>query len=250
MRNIDSIMRHLDPNIPSFIQHPADIMKGDKSKSIRKKMTDSQTDSQKVRDETLEQLKSMGTAEVIIDEDFVPLTLEVEMLYDEEYRQLTQIGAALSEDGKKQIRFFRSILPRFMEDYNHNLILKYQNSLFSSLGMKYDDGLKKYLFHHAQKDEDVQPMSEERALTDMISFLRSYLRDKKCVVFMHAKNTYVDLLLTKIHFYKLTECFEEFIEGFCDFTTFLSQLKLNEICKNADLKDVSDVYRQERIFTI
>ncbi len=83
---------------------------GDKSKSVRKQMSDSkkpsETDSQKMRDESLVQLKSMGTIDCIVEDDFIPLTLEVEILYDEKYRQLTQIGAAISEDGKKQVYNF------------------------------------------------------------------------------------------------------------------------------------------------
>ena len=100
-------MKNLDPNIPSFLQHPADRMVGDKSKSVRKQMSDgkktNETDSQKMRDESLVQLKTMGTVDCIVEDEFIPLTLEVEILYDEKYRQLTQIAAAISEDGKKQV---------------------------------------------------------------------------------------------------------------------------------------------------
>ena len=133
-----------------------------------------------------------------------------------------------------------------MTDYNHNLILKYQNSLLSSLGMKYDETLNKHLYHHAKKNEDVEPVTEEKALNDFLAFLKKFMRDddKKYMIFMHSKDTYVDLLLTKIHVYNLTWEFAEFVEGFCDFTTFLSQLKLDVICKSAKFQDIIDVYKQ------
>ena len=38
-----------------------------------------------------------------------------------------------------------------MEDYNKNLILKHQKNLVSSLGMKFDEQLNKYLFVHKKK---------------------------------------------------------------------------------------------------
>ncbi len=40
-----------------------------------------------------------------------------------------------------------------MADYNRNLILKNQNNLFSSLGVKYDEELKRYLFTHKNKKQ-------------------------------------------------------------------------------------------------
>jgi len=40
-----------------------------------------------------------------------------------------------------------------MADYNKNLILKNQNNLFSSLGVKYDEELKRYLFTHKNKKQ-------------------------------------------------------------------------------------------------
>ncbi len=52
-----------------------------------------------------------------------------------------------------QVSFFRSILPTYMADYNRNLILKNQNNLFSSLGVKYDEELKRYLFTHKNKKQ-------------------------------------------------------------------------------------------------
>jgi hypothetical protein len=51
------------------------------------------------------------------------------------------------------VSFFRSILPTYMADYNRNLILKNQNNLFSSLGVKYDEELKRYLFTHKNKKQ-------------------------------------------------------------------------------------------------
>ena len=107
-------MRHLDPNIPSFLQHPADRMVGDKSKSVRKQMGENkdETESQKYREGSLELLKSIGSSEMIIEDDPIIVTIEVEVCYDEAFRQFTQIGAAISEEGRKQVSFFRSIIPR------------------------------------------------------------------------------------------------------------------------------------------
>jgi hypothetical protein len=51
------------------------------------------------------------------------------------------------------VSFFRSILPTYMADYNRNLILKNQNNLFSSLGVKYDEEFKRYLFTHKNKKQ-------------------------------------------------------------------------------------------------
>ena len=246
-RNIDSILKNLDPNIPSFLQHPADRMVGDKSKNKNKNKNQSnnEPDTQKARDESLGLLKRMGMSGSAPDNsNLIVLALEVEILQDEVYKQFTQLGAALTDDGKKQVSFFRSIIPRFMDDYNKNLILKNQNNLRSSLGMKYDEQLNKYLFVHKKKGEDVEPVSEEKALNDILGFIRSYCRDKKCIIYMHSKETFLPLLLAKLEFYKLTEDFEEKIAGFCDFTTLMSKMKLSEICKNAKFQDLFDVYKQ------
>jgi hypothetical protein len=106
--------------------------------------------------------------------------------------------------------------------------------------------LNKHLYHHVIKYEDVEPVTEEKALNDFLAFLKKFMRDddKKYMIFMHSKDSYVDLLLTKIHVYSLTWEFAEFVEGFCDFTTFLSQLKLDVICKSAKFQDIVDVYKQ------
>ena len=37
------------------------------------------------------------------------MNVQVEMLDDEEYKQFTQLGAALTEEGKKQVSFFRLV---------------------------------------------------------------------------------------------------------------------------------------------
>ena len=242
-RNIDSIMKHLDPNIPCFLQHPADRMVGDKSKKGKRKRDDGDTDTHKVREESLEILKKMGmTGKGPDTNNTLILALEVEILWDEEYKQFTQLGAAIT-DGK-QASFFRSIIPRYMEGYNKNLILKNQNNLLSSLGMKYDEELKRYLFTHKKKGEDVEPVTEEKALTDILGFIRSYCRETKCVVFMHSMETFLPLLLAKLNFYKLSEDFEEKISGFCDFSTLMSRLNLSVVCKNAKFQDLMDVYKQ------
>ena len=54
----------------------------------------------------------------------------------------------------------------------------------------------------------------------------------------------MDLLLAKMNFYKMNEEFAEYIEGFCDFTTFLTKLKLGDVCKSAKFQDIIDVYKQ------
>ena len=131
-----------------------------------------------------------------------------------------------------------------MEDYNKNLILKYQNNLLSSLGMKYDEALSKYLFTHTKKGEDVEPVDEEKAFSDLLGFLKSYLRDKKCIIFVHSKGTFLDLFLLKLKKFNLSVEFANKIDGFCDFTTFMSQLKLDLVCKSARFQDIQDVYRQ------
>ena len=242
-RNIDSILKHLDPNIPCFLQHPADRMVGDKSRKEKRKRDDGDTDTHKVREESLEILKKMGmTGKGPDTNNNLILALEVEILWDEEYKQFTQLGAAIT-DGK-QASFFRSIIPRYMEGYNKNLILKNQNNLLSSLGMKYDEELKRYLFTHKKKGEDVEPVTEEKALTDILGFIRSYCRETKCVVFMHSMETFLPLLLAKLNFYKLSEDFEEKISGFCDFSTLMSRLNLSVVCKNAKFQDLMDVYKQ------
>merc|ERR1711915_1166849 len=156
-------------------------------------------------------------------DNLLVVTLEVEMLDDGEYRQFTQLGSAITDPGKMQVSFFRSILPQFMEDYNKNLILKHQNNLLSSLGLKYDEQLKKYLFEHKKKNENVQPFSEERALIELLSFIKSYCKDKKSIIFMHSKETYLPLLAHKLQYYKMLDDFAEQTVGFCDYSSLMSK---------------------------
>ncbi len=90
------------------------------------------------RDEALERLQKMGLPKAALrgsPNETLLVSLEVEILDDGEFRQFTQIGAALTDS--KQVSFFRSILPTYMADYNKNLILKNQNNLFSSLGQDF-----------------------------------------------------------------------------------------------------------------
>ena len=224
-------------------------MVGDKSKKKSsdkdKAKNDNGPDTQKVREESLTFLKGLGMPGNTEDKSsLLVVALEVDTLQDGAYKQFTQFGAALTDEGKKQVSFFRSIIPRFMEDYNHNLILKHQNNLRSSLGMKYDEQLNKYLFVHKKKGEDVEPVGEEKALTDILGFLRSYCREKKAIIFMHSKETFLPLLLAKLDFYKMTEDFEEKVAGFCDFSSLMAKLKVGQICKNAKFADILDVYKQ------
>ena len=225
----------------------------EKSKSVRKAVQDKDkaiaaedSEAKRGRQVAMASLEKMG---LIPDErvdksitEALLVSLEVEILDDEEHKQFTQVGAALTES--KQVSFFRSILPTYMADYNKNLILKNQNNLFSSLGVKYDEQLKQYLFTHKNKKQDVEPVVEEKALADLISFLRSYCRNKKCVIFMHSKDTFLPLLIAKLKVCGLYRDFRELVLGFCDFTSLMTALNMSQICKETKFQDMVDVYKQ------
>lgn len=90
----------------------------------------------------------------------------------------------------------------------------------------------------------MEPVAEDKALAELLVFLRSYCRPKKCVLFMHSKDTYVQLFLAKLKVYHLYEDFRDLVLGFCDFTSLMASLQLSRICRDTKFQDMVDVYKQ------
>lgn len=187
----------------------------------------------------LEKVKGMNDAEKdVVDRVYV--MIEAEMLFDGQFRQLAQIGASASV-GKRQLSFFKAVLPTYIDEYMSNLVTSSERSLLTTLGYKFDEGTKTYHFTHIKKG-DIIPHKECDALEDFMSFLRSVSENKKDIVlFTYSSDVLLPILLAKIDYYGLGKDFNELVKGFCDLSSCIKNLSLGEIWKNTN--DLSDIYK-------
>ena len=235
------------PPVPAFMMHPADrLFQGQGGKRKERRGGDEQDSHKLALDKTLKLIKDLqarpGDEEMA--KEVVYVTLEAEVLDDGQIKQLTQIGAG-SEDkvtGVFNKTFFRPILPSHMQEYDTNLILKNQNNLHSSLKLKYNEDDSSYMFLNVKKGEEVL-MNEEKALCDLISFLKKVKMDKHVVVFTHSRDILLPLLLSKLTQYGLLDSFTSAVRGFCDFCSVISNLQLGGVWKETKFSDLSDVYK-------
>eukprot|EP00092_Neocalanus_flemingeri_P030045 GFUD01032620.1.p1 GENE.GFUD01032620.1~~GFUD01032620.1.p1 ORF type:complete len:2235 (+),score=576.38 GFUD01032620.1:40-6744(+) len=242
------------PPVPAFMLHPADrLFSGDaeRGSSVRKRMyqrkelgCDDVDNGMAALDVTLDLIKEMKADG---NEDLTEvhlISMEVEILDDGTFKQFTQIGVSAEdkETGVFNRSLFRSILPTYMDQYDKNLILKNQNNLHSSLKFKYDEDKKIYSFQHVKKGDD-KPVSEEKALQDLIAFIKSIKVEAEVVVVTLSKGTILPLLLARLRHFKLDEEFSTIVKGFCDFTSCTTNLKLNGIWKETKFGDLIDVYK-------
>jgi len=243
------------PPVPAFMLHPADrLFSGDveKGSSVRKRMHqrkekgyDDVDNGMAALDVTLNLIREMKVDGNETASEVNLISMEVEILDDGNYKQFTQIGVSTEdkETGVFNRSLFRSILPTYMDHYDKNLILKNQNNLHSSLKLKFDEVQKEYSFQHVKKGDD-KPVTEEKALQDVIAFMKRSKSETDVVVFTLSKGTILPLLLARLRFYKLEEEFSTLVKGFCDFNSCTTNLKLNGIWKETKFGDLIDVYKQ------
>ena len=251
--------KYSGPPVPSFMQHPADrLFSGDvgRSNSVRKRMEIRKdtgidvVDATKIAlDATLALTKDMQTDPNEVNKEPTIVTMEVEFLDDGDYKQFTQIGIGC-EDKETAVynrSLFKAILPSHMEKYEQNLILKNQKNLHSSLKFNHNENDNTYTFQHIKKGV-VELVSEETALKDLVAFIKSLRKDSSVVIFTLNKATFVPLLLSRLVKYKILAEFTAIVKGFCDFSSCISSLKLNEFWKQTrssvkEASDLTDVYK-------
>ena len=242
------------PPVPAFMLHPADrLFSGDaeRGSSVRKRMYqrketgyDDIDNGMAALDITLDLIKEMKAEPGETLKEVSLIAMEVEILDDGGYKQFTQIGVSTEdkETGVFNKSLFRAILPTYMTQYDTNLILKNQNNLHSSLKFKFDENNKTYTFQHVKKGDD-KLVSEEKALEDFIAFAKSIRGDTDVYVFTLSKGLFLPLLLARLKYYNLDKEFAAVIKGFCDFTSCITNLKLNGIWKETKFGDLIDVYK-------
>eukprot|EP00090_Calanus_glacialis_P001028 TRINITY_DN10736_c0_g1_i4.p1 TRINITY_DN10736_c0_g1~~TRINITY_DN10736_c0_g1_i4.p1 ORF type:complete len:2067 (+),score=620.98 TRINITY_DN10736_c0_g1_i4:267-6467(+) len=242
------------PPVPAFMLHPADrLFSGDaeRGSSVRKRMHqrkekgyDDVDNGMAALDVTLDLIKDMKAEVGEASKEVSLISMEVEILDDGTFKQFTQIGVSTEdkETGVFNRSLFRAILPTYMTQYDTNLILKNQNNLHSSLKFKFDEDQKTYSFQHVKKGDD-KLVSEQKALTDLIGFIKSIKDGGDVFVFTLSKGLFLPLLLARLKHYKLDEEFCSLVEGFCDFTSCITNLKLNGIWKETKFGDLIDVYK-------
>lgn len=208
------------PPVPRFMMHPADrLFSGEaaRSKSVRKRMEMraqsgyDNVDTQKAGlIQTLELIKNMAADEGETLKQPVVVTIEVEILDDGRHRQFTQLGVGCEdkETGIYNRSMFKAILPTEMAAYERNLILKHQINLHSSLKFKFDETNNSYTFLHVKKGE-VQLVSEETALRDLISFLDEIQGEDQVVLLTLNISTFIPLLVERLIKYDLLAEFSE-----------------------------------------
>lgn len=236
------------PPVPAFLLHPADrLFAGGAKRRGRREGSGEEVDETKVAlEEALRRIRGLKADEGEQEQETYFVTLEAEVLDDGVFKQFTQLGAG-SEDkvtGVFNKGFFRSILPTYMPDYDNNLILKNQQNLHNSLKLKLDETAGSYTFQHVKKLSPMAPETEEKALQDLISYLKKVKMDKRVVVFLHSREILLPLLLTKLVTFDLVESFTSAVHGFCDFSTCMTRLALGGVWKDTMFTDMMDVYRQ------
>ena len=237
-----NLLNILGPPVPSFMLHPADrLFSGDvgRSSSVRKRMEMRKdrgfdvVDAQKAAlDESIKLIKAMQADANEANKEPTIVTMEVEFLDDGVYKQFTQIGLGC-EDKETSIynrSLFKAILPSYMELYEKNLILKNQKNLHSSLKFNFVEETKHYSFQHIKKGV-VELVSEETALKDLVSFIKSLKKDQNVVILTLNKMTFIPLLLSRLKKYHLYVEFTTVVRGFCDFNSCITNLKLNGVLK-------------------
>ena len=200
-------------------------------------------------DATLALTKDMQTDPNEVNKEPTIVTMEVEFLDDGGYKQFTQIGIGC-EDKETAVynrSLFKAILPSYMEKYEQNLILKNQKNLHSSLKFNHNENDNTYTFQHIKKGV-VELVSEEQALRDLVAFIKGLRKDSNVVIFTLNKATFVPLLLSRLMKYNIFAEFNAIVRGFCDFSSCISKLKLNEFWKETrssvkEASDLTDVYK-------
>ena len=253
-KGVDRRNKYCGPPVPAFMLHPADRLFSGQSarkKSVRKRMdmkrqngVDDVDDEKTALDESLKLIYEMKANDKEVIEEFTFLTMEVEMLDDGCYKQFTQVGLSWEDEetGVFNRSMFHPILPTHIEQYEQNLILKNQMNLYSSLKIKYNEDEKIYKFQHVKK-KLIELVSEEEALKDMLSFVKSMKSKKQIVIFTLSSETILPLFVSRLREYGLFNDFAKSIKGFCDFTSCTSNLKLNGVWKETKFSDLIDVYK-------
>ena len=207
--------------------------------------SDDAVDQQKAAlKKTLQHITNLKADEGEKLKDPVIVTMEVETLDDGKHKQFTQIGICWEdkETGVFNRSQFRAILPTDMEEFERNLILKYQINLHSSLKFKHDETNQSYTFLHVKKG-DVDLVSEETALKDLLETIRGLKRkDEDVVLFTLEKATFVPLLIERMENYKLLSEFDRLVTGICDFAACIKNLQLAGLWKDK-FGDLVDVYK-------
>ena len=248
------VQKYAGPPVPSFMMHPADrLFSGEagRSKSVRKRMQMraesgyDNVDKQKAGlEQTLQLIKNMAADDGEALKAPVVVTIEVEILDDGKHRQFTQLGVGCEdkETGIYNRSLFKAILPTEMEAYEKNLILKNQVNLHSSLKFKFDETNMSYTFLHVKKGE-VNLVSEETALKDLISFLGELKEDEGVVLLTLNRSTFIPLLIERLEKYGLLAEFDKNVRGICDFASCVDNLKLNGFWKECKFGDLVDVFK-------
>ena len=139
--------------------------------------------------------------------------------------------ALVSEQMYSQLYNFQYLL-----DYRLNLTHKSDAYLLSSVGIEYSD----FNGIYTSTKDPVTPelFTEREALFQLISFLRNHLNGKRAVLFTFNKETFMDILMSKIAVYNMEDDWTAIVTGICD---YVSLLRIVEGCK---VQELSDVYRQ------
>ena len=237
--------KYRGPPVPAFMIHPADrLFSGEvgRSTSVRKRMRIradggfDHIDKQKAAlDKTLKLIQNMKADKEEVLKEPVIVTMEVEILDDGRHKQFTQIGIGWedNETGVYNKSQFRAILPTDMAQYDKNLILKNQINLLSSLKFKYDDSNETYQFIHVKKG-DVELVSEETALKDLLTTFQKLSKDDAVVLFTLDKATFVPLLIERMERYGLLPEFSKSVKGICDFVSCAGNLRLSGLFKEKE----------------